>query len=361
MNKDKVLQPIKIKDVTLQNKIFFAPINTGYSFNGNPTKELLKFHQIMSGKDIAISYVGNVAIGDLYATNNKTCYFNNDMIIWKEISDEIKRNGSIPGIQLGCRYSNITPILKMNNSTNEIKDYIKNAQDEIKNISIEKINEIVNLYKEKAIVAYDLGFNIVQIHAAHGYFLSLMISDVFNVRKDVYGLERVKVIRDIVRGILKERPKIILDVRISLVEGIKDEKEEIAYKFELIKDLVSMGISIISISNGIYNIDKKMIYPLKSESINKKVKYGVHLANRYPNIIWNLAGNMEKAILDKKDDLDNLTYSLGRQLLSDPFFIKKYKKNEIDNIKKCLECNRCHYYSNGHESLTECINRKMKI
>lgn len=357
MNKKKSLLPIKIKNLNIKTKIFFAPINTGYSIEGTPNNDYIKFYKTFSGRKIGVSYVGNVAVGKEYVTNSRTAYFNNgDVKVWKEIVDTISENGSVPAIQLGCRCSNIIPEVNMNLSTSNKNIYLNKAKNEILNISIQEIRKVIQLYIEAAIKAYKIGFKIIQIHAAHGYFLSLMISNNFNIRKDIYGIDNLRVLQEIISGILNVIPDAILDVRISLIEGIESEEKEFLYKKKLIKQIYNMGVSIISLSNGIYNVDKKKIYPQRNSDYKRMLKYGEMFAEEYPDLIWNIAGNMENVIFNDQDNLENLTYSIGRQLLSDPETFNKYNTNNSNKIKKCTGCDMCHYYSNNELSLKRCIN-----
>ena len=83
-----------------------------------------------------------------------------------------------------------------------------------------------------------MGFKVIQIHAAHGYLISLLLSKSFNYRSDKYG-EYTYVLRRIIEGIRKREPELIVDVRISLIEGIAEYSEEIIYKKEIIKLKVS--------------------------------------------------------------------------------------------------------------------------
>lgn len=353
MIKQTSLLPIKIKKLNIKTKIFLAPINTGYCIDGNPCKKFVEFHKTISGNNIGITYVGNVAIGKEYTTNNRTAYFNDNETVWREVVKEINMSGGIAGIQLGCRYSSIIPEINMSISNMLKEGYLLKAKREISYMSINEIEEIIRMYIQSAVTAYNLGFEVIQIHAAHGYFLSLMLSDKFNKRKDIYGIDRLKVVRDIITGIYEKIPEAILDIRLSLIEGIESEEKELQYKKEIIDEIQRMKISIISLSNGIYNIDKRMIYPSKSASYDMMLKYGEYFAEKYPHMVWNVAGNMERAIFDKKDKLNNLTYSIARQLLSNPKTFYKYD-NSISEVMRCKACNKCHYYSSGESELKWC-------
>ena len=148
--------------------------------------------------------------------------------------------------------------------------------------------------------------------------------------------------------VLKDRD-FILDIRLSYKDGFSNS----TCTDEYLSAIVDLGFDIISLSNGFYNIDKTMIYPRKNE---EPYLYSIikSLATKYDSVVWNACGNMEKALLCNDNICSNLTFSIGRQLLADPQVIKKIVENKENEIIKCNECNRCHYYSNSQNGLQPC-------
>lgn len=340
-----------VRNNTISSRFFFAPINTGYAINGEPTQQLIKFHDIRSGKNIGISYVGNVAIGDDFVTNNRTLYFNNEDERWIELAKSISRNGSIPGIQLGCRYSKIQPIKDWNSY--DMEKYVREAKVELGEIPREQINVIEEMYVYSALKAFRFGFRAIQIHAAHGYLLSLLLSNNFNKREDEYGNDKTLVLENIVRRIREKLPEVILDIRISLLEGLNTMELEIKDKEEIIERLCKLDIDIISISNGIYNINKEFIYPPKEWGHGVYINTILPFAEKYFNKLWNIAGNIWDLNRITPHIPDNITFSIGRAIIADPEFVLKTMEGNNNLIKQCIRCNSCHYYSLG-KSHIEC-------
>ncbi len=91
--------------------------------------------------------------------------------------------------------------------------------------------------------------------------LNNFLSTTFNVRNDIYGKEPTLIIKKIIDGISNELDDIILDLRISLFENeiltnLNSERKEFLDSIYAIE-----GLDMISISNGIYNYSKHLIYP----------------------------------------------------------------------------------------------------
>ncbi len=94
------------EQLVIPSRFFLAPINTGFAQNGYPTKSFVEFYKKRSGHKIGITYIGNVSIGEEWISNPNTPYLAAEtQDVWKELSNCIKCNGSIPGIQLACRAS----------------------------------------------------------------------------------------------------------------------------------------------------------------------------------------------------------------------------------------------------------------
>ena len=95
-----------------------------------------------------------------------------------------------------------------------------------------------------------------------------------------------------------------------------------------------------------------MIYPPKNAGpiILQEAR---SLAKNYKNITWNVAGNMESVLMTDEVLPENLTISLGRQLLADPSTVRKLNNEEPVSFR-CSGCNRCHYYSFGFDGIQPC-------
>ncbi|QTC40723.1 hypothetical protein I7V34_16400 [Bacillus sp. V3] len=333
-----------IKGVNIPSRFFFAPINTGLSENGILKEEFFEFYKVRSHSSIGINYIGNVAIDPKYVTNSNTAYFTDQTTQWKNLSKSIRNLGSVPGIQIACRNSNFTPIRKMINNNTE--NYLKTVREDLLNIPTAEIRDIIDKFIDSCITASNLGFDVVQIHAAHGYFLSQLISKSLNKRDDEFNALDLLFLKKIISGIRSEKPDLIIDLRISFLEGINNEMQEIKEKETLIKKLVELDIDIISFSNGIYDINKQFIYPIKQWGHACFLKNIIGYAKRFPNILWNYSGNIwniNELELEKLPT--NLSFSLGRSLIADPLFIKKSINNNVHLINRCEYKNKCHYYS----------------
>ena len=347
---------INVKGNKIQSKYYFAPINPGLAINGNPTPQFINFQKTRSGKNIGINYVGNISVSSELVTNKNTLYINDKMRGYENLVFEIEKNGTLSGAQIGSVKSKQTPLRKWKNKSQD--QYINFVQNEISSLSLSEIDTIIKDFQNGIIILKKLGFKVIQIHAAHGYLLNNFLSTTFNVRNDIYGKEPTLIIKKIIDGISNELDDIILDLRISLFENeiltnLNSERKEFLDSIYAIE-----GLDMISISNGIYNYSKHLIYP------NERYKNGFmtdilfdYIINKKEKV-WNISGNIKDLRLINNND-KHISFSIGRALIADDRFVEKSFNNKFSSIKHCNNSNHCHYYSRGKESIECSVNPKL--
>ena len=115
------------------------------------------------------------------------------------------------------------------------------------------IAEIVESFAAAARRAVQAGFQVVEIHAAHGYLLHEFLSPLSNRREDEYGGSfdnRTRVIREVVSAIREEWPeRYPLFVRISATDWAEGGWD-LPQSIELVKHLIPLGADLIDCSSG---------------------------------------------------------------------------------------------------------------
>ena len=118
-------------------------------------------------------------------------------------------------------------------------------------------------------------------------------------------------------------------------------------KQKLIKNILRLDLDILSLSNGIYDLNKRLIYPPKSLGHGAFINLATPFAEKYPDILWNIAGNIWNLRKIPVSIPDNLTFSIGRSLIADPAFIEKSLSNNFKDINWCDRDDKCHYFTHG--------------
>ncbi|MBL0956272.1 MAG: NADH:flavin oxidoreductase/NADH oxidase family protein [Leptospira sp.] len=118
-----------------------------------------------------------------------------------------------------------------------------------------EILETIQRFVMTAKLAEEVGFDGVQIHAAHGYLISQFLSPLVNQRTDVWGgsLEnRAKFLIEVIQSVRKSvKPNFIVSVKINSSDFQKG-----GFQFEdattVINMIQKLGVDFIEISGGNY-------------------------------------------------------------------------------------------------------------
>ena len=208
------------------------------------------------------------------------------------------------------------------------------------NLSTENVREIIKMFVDAAIRAEICGFDGVQIHAAHFFFLSRFISPLVNHRTDEFGgsiENRAKILLEILRGIKKSAPKLHITIKINssdFTSGGLDENESIF----ICKMLFNAGIDSIEVSGngtsvgGIKAGVNEGYFADFAAKLADEVKIPVICVGG-----WRSRQVMEEFLNKTRVEL----ISLSRPLIREPDFPKKLFADK-NSVSKCVSCNACY-------------------
>ena len=131
----------------------------------------------------------------------------------------------------------------------------------IKPVALEQqgISEIITAFANAAERAVRIGFDLVEIHAAHGYLLHQFLSPLSNTRTDDYGgsLEnRMRLVLEIFDAIKQKVPTgFPIGVRISATDWVKDGWD-LEQSIVLAKELEKRGMAYMHVSSGGLSADQ---------------------------------------------------------------------------------------------------------
>ncbi len=115
------------------------------------------------------------------------------------------------------------------------------------------IDGVVDAFEAATRRALAAGFQIIEVHAAHGYLLHEFLSPLANQRTDEYGgsLEnRMRLVLRVVERVRGVMPaELPLFVRISATDWV-DGGWDIGQSVELAKQLKPLGVDLIDVSTG---------------------------------------------------------------------------------------------------------------
>jgi 2,4-dienoyl-CoA reductase-like NADH-dependent reductase (Old Yellow Enzyme family) len=119
-----------------------------------------------------------------------------------------------------------------------------------KELSLQEIRQLVDAFVSSAERAKRIGFDLLELHSAHGYLLHQFLSPLTNRRNDAYGKERMKFPLEVARAVREVWPKErALGARISgndWAEGGLGPDDAVAYA----RELEQIGFDYVCVSSG---------------------------------------------------------------------------------------------------------------
>jgi 2,4-dienoyl-CoA reductase-like NADH-dependent reductase (Old Yellow Enzyme family) len=262
-------EQLKIRDVVLRNRIAVSPMCQFSSSDGFASD----WHLVHLGSR-AVGGAGLV-IAEATAVEPRGRISAADLGLWqdghipmlKRITDFIHTQGAAAGIQLAhagrkaftaAPWEGGAPVGEDKGGWSPIVapspiPFDANSRMP-KELTVKEIAGIVAAFAAAAKRALDAGFDVVELHAAHGYLLHEFLSPVTNKRGDDYGgsLEnRARMVIDAVRAIRKVWPEQKpLFVRISATDWLDGDCWEIGQSVKLAGLLKTEGVDLIDVSSG---------------------------------------------------------------------------------------------------------------
>ena len=232
-------EPLQIKNKTLQNRIVMPPMARECSEDGKVPEDLIDYYK-QRANSTGLIIVEHEYVSEEGRASPKQLSFADDSVIdsYRLLTEAVHSEGS-------CI------IAQINHAGKEAKSYNK---FDINTMSNNDIEHVKNAFIDAAKRTENAGFDGVEIHAAHGYFLSQTYSPYTNKRTDEYGgsLEnRLRLTNEIIKGV---REAVSEDYIIAIRFGAYDymeggsKMEDIPFA---VKSFEDSGADLIDISGGL--------------------------------------------------------------------------------------------------------------
>ncbi|KEY57671.1 NADH:flavin oxidoreductase/NADH oxidase [Serratia sp. DD3] len=264
----QLFTPITLGALPLPNRIIIAPMCQYSADNGKATP----WHTIHLGN---LSHSGaGLLIVEATAVSPEGRISDRDLGLWDETTTQaladvvtaVKQYSRMPlGIQLGHAGRKASCAVPWQGGgqisateggwqTLSASALPFNSQDQIPQaMSLEQIQQLKAQFVAAAQHADGIGFDLIELHAAHGYLLHQFLSPLSNQRTDQYGgglANRMRLLLEIFSEVRQVIPAHkVLGVRISAsdwVDGGWDEPQSV----ELTAALKQLGCDYIHISSG---------------------------------------------------------------------------------------------------------------
>ena len=344
-----LFSPYKIGNVEIKNRICKAPQTTGLShMDGTVSSRLVRCYE-----DLAKGEVGMIIVEYAFVDRDCSKSASNQLGICDDeyivglgwLADTIKNNDCVPCIQIEhCgRQRFLGPPMKSASPNPWPLMYERYGQAAIpEELTIEEIHQLIEDFGRAALRAKTAGFQVVEIHGAHGYLITNFLSPFTNQRKDWYGGSRENRFRFLEQVFKRCREYVGEDfpiiVRLSGTDyepGGMTIEDTIYYA----KRLEELGCAAIDVSGGDHHQMIHQVSPMQiprghnvwaAEAIKKEVNIPVFATGSITQPQF-----AEEILASGKADF----ISMGRPLLADPYWAKKAMEGHPEDISPCIRCN----------------------
>lgn len=313
----KLFTPYTVKGVTLKNRIVMSPMCMYSSHNEDgKIQNWHRTHYVSR----AVGQVGLIIL-EATAVTPQGRISPQDLGIWsddhlkglKELVDLIKEQGAKTGIQLahaGRKAVLVGEILAPSAIPFDEKSKTP------KEMTVAEIKEMIEAFKKGAERSKEAGFDIIELHGAHGYLINEFLSPLSNKRTDEYGgsaENRYRFLREIIDAV-----KIVWDGPLFVRISANDYHEEGMTPNDYVpmaKWMKEQGVDFIDVSSGAVVPAHIHAYPGYQVKFGEVIKHEAGMDTSGLGLITSPV-HADEIIQNERADL----IFLARELLRDPYW-----------------------------------------
>ncbi len=329
----QLFSPFQLRGVTFANRVFVSPMCQYSSEDGLPTDWHLVHlgSRAVGGAGLVIVEATAVSPAGRITPWDSGIWSDTHAAAFQPIAKFLKAHGSIAGIQLahsGRKASTDSPWRGGKSLPPDRGGWQPVAPSPLpfdagsqmpRAMTVAEMDELVEQFVTATHRSLKAGFEVVELHLAHGYLLHEFLSPLSNHRADEYGgsLEnRMRLPLRVVREVRRAWPESLpLFVRISATDWVKGGWD-LAQSIELCKAMKGSGVDLIDCSSGGNVSDAKIpVAPGYQVPFAEAIRREAGMATGAVGMITD-AQQAEHIIAGGQADV----VLLARQMLRDPYW-----------------------------------------
>jgi 2,4-dienoyl-CoA reductase-like NADH-dependent reductase (Old Yellow Enzyme family) len=262
-----LFQPLRLREVTLRNRIAVSPMCQYSARDARPTEWHLVHlgSRAVGGAGLVIAEASAVQPEGRITPDDVGLWSDTQAEAWRPITRFIGEQGAVPAIQLahaGRKASTDAPWRGGRPVGEGARGWRPVGPSPLpfdegypvpRELSTDEISGVVGAFRDAARRAEQAGFEVVEIHMAHGYLLHQFLSPLTNVRTDEYGgaiENRMRLPLEVARAVREafpvERPVLARISATDWVEGGWDLEQSVV----LARALREAGVDLVDCSSG---------------------------------------------------------------------------------------------------------------
>lgn len=368
------LAPATLGPVPLRNRVLKAATFEGMTPKSLVSDRLIEFHRRVAAGGVGMTTVAYCAVSADGRSAPAQLYWRDEALPGlRKLTDAVHAEGAAVSAQLG-HAGPVAPAKALGTPALAASRHLHaTSMSMTRAATAEDIARIVRQHAEAGSYAVECGFDAVELHFGHNYFVSSFLSPNLNKRKDDYGgalANRAKVARDTARAVRDAvGDRIAVLAKLNMDDGVPggfwlDEAAQVAQWLEADGTVDALELTAgSSLRNPMYLFKGDVPLAEFAAVMPQPVRLGVHLFGKrllkaYPyrdaflleqarqiraavNLPLVLLGGItDKATMDLAMAEGFQYVAMARALLRQPDLINRIGKDEAAK-SLCIHCNKC--------------------
>lgn len=339
----RLLDPVRLGDIDCRNRVAMAPCTRCMSPEAIPTEAVAAYYERRAADGVGLLISEGTVIcarGNGYP-DVPGIHDPAQVRAWRQVTDRVHAAGGriacqiwhvgavahprTTGGQLPESPSGLSPsgdIRRLRRPDGSFEQYGNSEA-----VTVERIRELIDLYRRAAANAMEAGFDMVEIHGAHGYLIDAFINLRWNHREDDWGgEERTRFAAEVARAVVAEIGAGRTIMRISPVMSVSGEGWlRPAETFpRLLSALADAGLRILHLSNQDYDepiLPGTVLDPAADRKVPLHEAARAHWKGPLIGVGSLTPERAERAIADGEVDLA----AFGRLLIANPDLVSRIR------------------------------------
>lgn len=342
--------PLKVGPLTLRNRMASAPTSLAtLGPGGHPSLENIAYYELRAKGGACIVTMGDVIVHGTGLAHPEAVLLTDPDVLpaLVPLAEAIRRHGAVASIEIDHGGGKANPMFTSDHVSHGPSAIRAAGGYDVEPMSVDFLHEIADAYGKGAAVAKLAGFQMVTLHAGHGWLIHQFLSPLTNHREDEYGgsfENRCRFMLEVIGRIRAHcGPDFPIEVRMSGTE-LADEQGgyTLADGVEIAK-VLDGKVDLIHVSTGGgHPCGGTVMHPSMFLPHGCNVYLAAEIKKHVSTPVATVGSlsepdKMEQIIASGQADL----VCMARALIADPYLPQKVMEGRPEDIRPCQRCYNC--------------------
>lgn len=342
--------PLKVGPLTLRNRMASAPTSLAtLGPGGHPSLENIAYYELRAKGGACIVTMGDVIVHGTGLAHPEAVLLTDPDVLpaLVPLAEAIRRHGAVASIEIDHGGGKANPMFTSDHVSHGPSAIRAAGGYDVEPMSVDFLHEIADAYGKGAAVAKVAGFQMVTLHAGHGWLIHQFLSPLTNHREDEYGgsfENRCRFMLEVIGRIRAHcGPDFPIEVRMSGTE-LADEQGgyTLADGVEIAK-VLDGKVDLIHVSTGGgHPSGGTVMHPSMFLPHGCNVYLAAEIKKHVSTPVATVGSlsepdKMEQIIASGQADL----VCMARALIADPYLPQKVMEGRPEDIRPCQRCYNC--------------------